>query len=62
LFVGESGVTQHELAAKAGIGPRFIREVEQGKSTLRLDKVNQVLQLFGHQLGPVRTLPIEDTV
>lgn len=57
-----TGLTQHELAAKAGVGLRFIREVEQGKSTLRLDKVNQVLQLFGHQLGPVRTLPIEDTV
>lgn len=54
------GLTQHELAAKAGVGLRFIREVEQGKSTLRLDKVNQVLQLFGHQLGPVRTSPLED--
>lgn len=47
-------LTQPELAEKAGVGLRFIRDLEQGKSTLRLDKVNQVLQLFGHQLGPVK--------
>ncbi len=46
-------LTQPELAEKAGVGLRFVRELEQGKTTLRLDKVNQVLQLFGHQLGPV---------
>ncbi|MCB0531993.1 MAG: helix-turn-helix transcriptional regulator [Saprospiraceae bacterium] len=46
-------LTQPELAEKAGVGLRFVRELEQGKSTLRLDKVNQVLQLFGYQLGPV---------
>ncbi len=49
-----AGLTQPELAEKAGVGLRFIRDLEQGKSTLRLDKVNQVLQLFGHQLGPVK--------
>ncbi len=48
-----ANLTQPELAAKAGVGLRFIRELEQGKSTLRMDKVNQVLQLFGHELGPV---------
>lgn len=48
-----AGLTQPELAEKAGVGLRFVRELEQGKTTLRLDKVNQVLQLFGHQLGPV---------
>lgn len=47
-------LTQPELAEKAGVGLRFIRELEQGKPTLRLDKVNQVLQLFGHELGPIR--------
>jgi len=47
-------LTQPELAEKAGVGLRFIRDMEQGKETLRLDKVNQVLQLFGHELGPVR--------
>lgn len=57
VFVKEkrrlAGLTQPELAEKAGVGLRFVRELEQGKTTLRLDKVNQVLQLFGHQLGPV---------
>ena len=46
-------LTQPELAAKAGVGLRFVREMEQGKTSLRMDKVNQVLQLFGHELGPI---------
>lgn len=45
-------MTQEELAVKAGVGLRFIRELEQGKETLRMDKVNQVLQLFGYTLSP----------
>lgn len=45
-------LTQQELAAKAGVGLRFIRELEGGKPTLRMDKVNDVLHLFGHQLVP----------
>lgn len=45
-------LTQPELASKAGVGLRFIRELEQGKNTLRIDKVNQVLILFGHELAP----------
>ena len=49
-----AGLTQPELAEKAGVGLRFVRELEQGKTTLRLDKVNQVLQLFGYQTGPVQ--------
>ena len=48
------GLTQHELAAKAGVGARFIRELEQGKASLQLDKVEQVLGLFGFQLSPSR--------
>lgn len=47
-------LTQIELAEKAGVGLRFLRELEQGKKTLRIDKVNQVLFLFGYELGPVR--------
>lgn len=47
------GLTQADLAAKSGVGLRFIRELEQGKETLRLDKVNQVLLLFGQEIGPV---------
>lgn len=49
----QAQLTQPELAEKAGVGLRFIRELEQGKTTLRMDKVNQVLKLFGHELGPV---------
>lgn len=45
-------LTQHQLAEKAGVGLRFIRDIEQGKTTLRMDKVNQVLRLFGQELGP----------
>lgn len=50
-----SGLTQPELAEKAGVGLRFVRELEQGKKTLRLDKVNQVLHLFGYEMGPVKS-------
>ncbi len=46
-------LTQVELADKAGVGLRFIRDVEQGKKTMRIDKVNDVLILFGAELGPV---------
>ena len=48
------GLTQIILAEKAGVGLRFIRDLEQGKSTLRLDKVNQVLDLFGSEVGVMR--------
>ena len=46
-------LTQQDLASKAGVGLRLIREMEQGKQTLRMDKVNQVLLLFGAELGVV---------
>lgn len=55
-------LTQPELAEKAGVGLRFLRELEQGKETLRLDKVNQVLNLFGHEVGPVESKRIEDII
>ena len=45
------GLTQEELSFKAGVGLRFVRELETGKPTLRMDKVNQVLKLFGYELG-----------
>jgi y4mF family transcriptional regulator len=51
-----SKLTQPELAEKAGVGLRFLRELEGGKETLRVDKVNQLLRLFGHELGPVPSL------
>lgn len=49
----EAGLTQMELANKAGLGLRFVRELEQGKTSLRMDKVDQLLFLFGHKLNPV---------
>ena len=51
----ETGLTQVDLSEKAGVGLRFVRELEQGKESLRLDKVNQVLSLFGSQVGVVST-------
>ena len=48
------GLTQPQLAERAGVGLRFIRELEQGKKTLQMDKVNMVLFLFGHELGPAK--------
>ena len=48
------GLTQTELAERAGVGLRFIRDLEQGKKTLRIDKVNDVLALFGEELGAVK--------
>ncbi|MBN2395800.1 MAG: helix-turn-helix transcriptional regulator [Candidatus Atribacteria bacterium] len=48
-------LTQIELSEKAGVGIRFVRELEGGKKTLRIDKINQVLDLFGYELGPIVT-------
>lgn len=46
-------LTQVELSEKSGVGLRLVRELEQGKQTLRLDKVNQILNLFGSEIGVV---------
>ncbi len=46
-------MTQRDLADRAGVGIRFIRELEGGKPTLRMDTVNVVLDMFGHRLGAV---------
>ena len=48
------GLSQVEIAQRAGVGLRFIRDMEQGKQTLRMDKVNDVLALFGEALGPIK--------
>ena len=47
------GLTQEELSYKSGVGLRFIRDLEQGKNSLRMDKVNTVLAMFGKELGIV---------
>lgn len=46
-------LSQPELVEKAGVGLRFLRELEQGKESLRLGTVNKVLWLFGYEVGPV---------
>jgi y4mF family transcriptional regulator len=47
-------LTQQDVAHKSGVGIRFVREMEQGKLTVRIDKVNKVLELFGAELAPVK--------
>jgi y4mF family transcriptional regulator len=46
----EAGLTQEDLAMKSGVGLNFVRNLEQGKRTLRMDKVNQLLDLFDYEL------------
>ena len=48
------GLTQEEFAMRSGLGLRFVRELEQGKETVRLDKVNQALAMFGMTAVPGR--------
>ena len=45
-------LTQKDLALKSGLGLRLVREIEQGKTSMRMDKVNQLLALFGMELIP----------
>ena len=47
-----AGLTQEEFAMRSGLGLRFVRELEQGKETVRLDKVNQALAMFGKEAVP----------
>jgi y4mF family transcriptional regulator len=60
LFVKQvrkaSRMSQQDLADKAAVGLHFVRDLEQGKRTLRMDKVNDVLALFNYELGPVEKL------
>ena len=50
----EYGLTQEDLAMKSGVGLCFVRNVEQGQQTLRMDKVNQLLDLFNYELTPAK--------
>ena len=56
----EHNITQVELSEKSGVGLRFVRELEQGKQTLRLDKVNQILNLFGCEVGVVPMIKTDE--
>lgn len=50
----KAGLTQEEFAMRSGLGLRFIRELEQGKETVRMDKVNAALEMFGTTAVPGR--------
>ncbi len=49
----EVNLTQEEFADRAGVALTVIRKIEQNQTNLNLDKVNQVLKMFGHKLAPV---------
>ena len=49
----ENQLTQEEFAERAGVALTVVRKIEQGKENLNLEKVNQVLKMFGHVLAPV---------
>jgi len=48
----EADLTQEQLAERSGVGSRFLKELELGKATLRMDRVQEVLRFFGHELVP----------
>jgi y4mF family transcriptional regulator len=49
----QAGLTQEDFALRAGVALTVVRKIEQGKGNLNLEKANQVLKMFGHELGPV---------
>ena len=53
-------LTQVELSEKSGVGLRLVLELEQGKQTLRMDKENQILNLFGSEIGVVQMIRSEE--
>jgi len=57
----QARLTQVELSERAGVGLRFVRELEQGKPSVRLDKVNQVLALFGYEARAIEIKHNEST-
>ena len=56
----EYGLTQEDFAIRSGLGLRFVRELEQGKTTCRMDKVNQALEFLGYKLKVIRMDGVED--
>lgn len=53
----KNGLTQVEFAKRAGVGLRFLRELEQGKTTVRMDKITRVLDFLGYHLELKRNTP-----
>jgi len=50
----QAGLTQEEFSLRAGVALSVVRKIEQGKDNLSLSKVNQVLKMFGHVVGPIQ--------
>ena len=65
IFIKENrkaaGLTQEEFAARSGLGLRFVRELEQGKETVRMDKVNTALAMFGCVAAPEKIVRKDET-
>jgi y4mF family transcriptional regulator len=57
----EVGLTQEEFAERTGVALTVIRKIEQGKSNLNMDKVNLVLQMFGHELAAVSSKELKES-
>ena len=57
----EVNLTQEAFAERAGVALTVIRKIEQGKENLNLEKVNQVLKMFGHTLAPVKSREVTNT-
>ncbi|CAG2531772.1 MULTISPECIES: helix-turn-helix domain-containing protein [Flavobacteriaceae] len=55
----EVNLTQEEFAERAGVALTVVRKIEQGKTNLNLEKVDQVLKMFGHKLIPVSLKDLE---
>lgn len=56
----EVNLTQEEFAQRAGVALTVVRKIEQGKTNLNMDKVNLVLQMFGHELAPVNSKTLNE--
>ena len=56
----EVNLKQEEFAERAGIALTVVRKIEQGKTNMNLDKVNRVLRMFGHELGPVNSKDLSE--
>ncbi|HHL51841.1 MAG TPA: transcriptional regulator [Flammeovirgaceae bacterium] len=55
-------LTQEEFAERAGVALTVVRKIEQGKTNLNMEKVNRVLQMFGHELAPVPSKELNQSV